>query len=133
MKRGPALKFSMFITFGLLSLSALAAQTKAQVNDKAQYILIKNMNSLVTQTGMPLASEIAEDLKRAKKGDKSYKIMNSCTYDKDDSLFECKLSIRQPSKGLDSLVEVNYELEREHDGLPSEDLLSLAVEVNKTK
>lgn len=123
------MKLTLFLSIVLLSTSALAVTKKSQVNDKAYSILLRNMNSLVTQTGLPLASEIAEDLKRANKGDKSYKIQNNCAYDRDDSLFDCKLSIRR----LESLVEVNYELERGHDGLPSEDLFSLTVEVNKAR
>jgi hypothetical protein len=117
----------LMLTF--LSFSVFAAPTQVEVENQALEILLKNSGRLTSEEGESVASVLASSLLTGTTT--KNEISNSCSYDSNDSVFKCTLSILNSDNpgegGTESSTGIIYELEKAKSGLPSDELFSLTV------
>lgn len=104
-----------------------------RINEVALEILLKSSSKLATLDGQKVFAILAQSLLT---GDSTHnKISNTCVYDVGDSLFKCSLVILNSDdkvKGrTESSTEIDYQLERTENGLPSDDLFITTVQLNR--
>lgn len=118
-----------FLFFGSM---AFAAPEASSVNEKALEILFSNSGQLTSQEGKKVSAVLAQTMLTSEKTNN--KVSNSCAYDSGDDVFKCSLSIfnkdDQQLNAEESLVVIRYQLEKAVNGLPSEKLFYLSVEVS---
>ena len=105
-----------------------------EVNKMAMKILFKNADKFkVDQETESLSSILAEALST---GETTHnKVSNSCVYDKDDSVFNCSLFILNADDAVkgrtESSMTIRYRLEKDANGVPSQDLFWTSVIVDR--
>lgn len=113
------------------SMATFASPSAEQINHSALDILISNSGKLASEELQKVSSILARALTTNEKTHN--KISNGCVYDKPDNAFKCRLIILnrddKENARTESIVEIRYELERGSNGLPSDDLFYLTVQV----
>lgn len=119
------------IIIALFSLNTFAASAQSDVDRKALEILLKNSGQFVDETGESVASMLSSAL--VTDAETHNKVSNTCSYDPNDELFKCSLVILNADDRVEgrteSSLEIQYELERCEDGMPSDKLFMLSVAV----
>jgi len=121
------------VLFLALTLSATLsfATSQGSVNQKALEILLKQSSKLSTIEGKTVANILASELMTSETTHN--KISNTCTFDKNDQLFNCELRIlnQDDNGGSESSTTIKYQLQRKSSGAPSDVLFKVSVEVER--
>lgn len=125
------MKFLSFAIVSFLSMAAVAAPSQSEIDQKGLEIAFKKSDSLQTMAGQKLATSLAAELPAT--GGTINKVTNSCVEDVEDIVFECQLVISNVDKSgqTESSTSIRYELEKETNGLPSDDLLTVSITVKR--
>lgn len=117
----------MFVAQASQARSLISAE---QVNQAALKSLLSNAAVMKTDANESVASLLSRNVLTS--GDTHNKISNSCSFDKNDEMYNCSLTITNADdKAIgrtESMTRINYQLEAGKDGMPGQPLF-LNVEV----